>query len=70
VHIKGTTRREGRVSSFDTSRLMTESVLALLRRKLSIVAIIVAISHSATTNNDDDDDDDSIPNNSLYFHSV
>jgi hypothetical protein len=68
VHIKGSRLWEGRESSFDTSRPMMESVLALLKRKLSIVAIIVAIRHSATTDNDVDDD--SIPNNSLYFHSV
>jgi hypothetical protein len=47
---------------------MMESVFALLKRKLNIVAIIVAIRHSATTDNDVDDD--SIPNNSLYFHFV
>lgn len=42
-----------------------ESVLALLYRKLSTVAIVVAIRHSATTDNDVDDD--SISNNSLVF---
>jgi hypothetical protein len=47
---------------------MTESVLALLQRKLSIVAIVVSIRHSATTDNDADDD--SIPNTFLAFHSV
>jgi hypothetical protein len=69
VHIKGRRRlREGRGSSFDTNRLMIESVLALLQRKLNNVAIVVSIRHSVTTDNDADDD--SIPNNSLAFHSV
>jgi hypothetical protein len=69
VYIKGSKRlREGKAYSFATNRLMTESVLALLQRKLSIVAIVVSIRHSATTDNDADDD--SIPNTSLAFHSV
>jgi hypothetical protein len=50
------------------SRPTMESVLALLQRKLSIVAIVVAIRHSATADNDVDDD--SISNNSPSFHFV
>jgi hypothetical protein len=50
------------------SRLTMESILALLQRKLSIVAIVAAIRHSTTTDNDVDDD--SISNNFPSSHFV